>query len=106
MLRTLYPAAPHIGHALWGDLGFAARHGDLVGAPWPVVDDAALVKSEIDLVLQVAGKTRGSVSVPAAADKAAIEAAALAHPDAVRFMDGKPAKKVIIVPGRLVNIVI
>ena len=106
LLRTLYPAAPHIGHALWQDLGFAARHGELVNAPWPAVDEAALVKTEIELVLQVAGKTRGSVSVPAAADKAAIEAAALAHPDAVRFMDGKPARKVIIVPGRLVNIVV
>jgi leucyl-tRNA synthetase len=57
-------------------------------------------------VLQVAGKLRGAVRVPAAADKAAIEAAALAHPDAIRFMDGKAAKKIVIVPGRLVNIVV
>ena len=106
LLRTLYPAAPHIAHGLWGELGYAGRHGDLVDAPWPLVDEAALVKSEIELVLQVAGKMRGSVRVPAAADKAAIEAAALAHPDAVRFMDGKPARKIVIVPGRLVNIVV
>jgi leucyl-tRNA synthetase len=106
LLRTLYPAAPHIGHALWQALGFAARHGDIVDAPWPVVDEAALVRAEIELVLQVGGKLRGSVRVPAAADDAAIQAAALAHPDAIRFMDGKPAKKVVIVKGRLVNIVV
>jgi leucyl-tRNA synthetase len=106
LLRTLYPAAPHIAHALWLDLGFAARQGDLVSAPWPVVDSAALATSEIELVLQVAGKMRGAVRVPAAADKAAIEAAALAHPDAIRFMAGKPAKKIVIVPGRIVNIVV
>jgi leucyl-tRNA synthetase len=106
LLRTLYPAAPHIAHGLWQGLGYAAQQGDLVDAPWPAVDEAALVKSEIELVLQVAGKMRGAVRVPAAADKAAIEAAALAHPDAIRFMDGKPAKKIVIVPGRLVNIVV
>jgi leucyl-tRNA synthetase len=106
LLRTLYPAAPHIAHAMWQSLGYAARHGELVDAPWPAVDEAALAKTEIELVLQVGGKLRGAVRVPAGADKAAIEAAALAHPDAIRFMEGKPAKKVVIVPGRLVNIVV
>ena len=106
LLRTLYPAAPHIAHALWQDLGYAEHEGDLIDSPWPAVDEAALVRSEIDLVLQVAGKLRGAVRVPASADKAAIEAAALAHPDAIRFMDGKPARKIVIVPGRLVNIVV
>ena len=106
LLRTLYPAAPHLAHALWTPLGFAARHGDLVDAPWPAVDEAALVRSEIELVLQVGGKLRGSITVPASADLAAIEAAALANPDAQRFMDGKPVRKVVIVPGRLVNIVV
>jgi leucyl-tRNA synthetase len=106
LLRTLYPAAPHIAHALWQGLGYGTRHGDIVDAPWPTVDEAALVRAEIELVLQVAGKLRGAVRVPAAADKATIEAAALAHPDAIRFMDGKSAKKIVIVPGRLVNIVV
>ena len=106
LLRTLYPAAPHIAHALWQALGFAQRQGDLVLAPWPEVDGAALVRSEIELVLQVAGKLRGAIVVPAHADKAAIEAAALAHPDAQRFMDGKPVRKIVVVPGRLVNIVV
>jgi leucyl-tRNA synthetase len=106
LLRTLYPAAPHLAHALWAPLGFAERHGGLVDAPWPTVDEAALVRSEIELVLQVGGKLRGAIVVPAGADKAAIEAAALANPDAQRFMDGKPARKIVIVPGRLVNIVV
>jgi leucyl-tRNA synthetase len=105
LLRALYPACPHIGHALWTALGYADAEGPLLDAHWPAVDEAALVQDEIELVLQVAGKTRGSVRVPASADKAAIEAIALAAPEAVRWMEGRPAKKVVVVPGRLVNIV-
>lgn len=106
LLRALYPAAPHITHGLWTELGYAAAHGDLVDTPWPAVDEAALVQSEIELVLQVAGKTRGAIRVPADADRAAIEAAALASPEYARFSEGKPAKKVVVVPGRLVNVVV
>ncbi|HEX7690034.1 MAG TPA: leucine--tRNA ligase [Burkholderiaceae bacterium] len=105
LLRALYPACPHIGHALWTSLGYADVEGPLLDAKWPAVDDGALVQDEVELVLQVAGKTRGSVRVPAAADKAAIEAIALASPEAQRWMEGRPAKKVVVVPGRLVNIV-
>ena len=107
LLRALYPAAPHITHALWQQLGFATKHGsEIVGAPWPQVDEAALVQDEIELVLQVAGKLRGSIRVPAGADRTVIEAAALASPDFLRFAEGKAAKKVVIVPGRLVNVVV
>lgn len=106
LLRTLYPAAPHITFALWRDLGFAAAMGEIVDAPWPVVDEAALAQSEIELMLQVNGKLRGALRVPADADRAAIEAAALAAPEFVRFSEGKPAKKVVVVPGRLVNVVV
>jgi len=106
LLRALYPVAPHITHALWTELGFATALGDLLDAPWPQVDEAALVQDEIELMLQVNGKLRGAVKVAAAADKATIEAAALAHPEFIRFGEGKPAKKVIIVPGRLVNVVV
>jgi leucyl-tRNA synthetase len=70
------------------------------------VDEAALVQDQIELVLQVSGKMRGAISVPAAADKAMIEAAALASPEFAKFSEGKPAKKVIVVPGRLVNVVV
>ncbi len=106
LLRALYPACPHLTHALWAGLGFAAAAGELLDAPWPAVDESALVTDRIELVLQVGGKLRGAISVPAGADKAVIEAAALASPDAQRFMDGKPARKIVIVPGRLVNIVV
>ena len=106
LLRGLYPACPHITHGLWQQLGYADRLGDLLDAPWPEVDEAALVQDSIELVLQVNGKLRGAVNVPAGADKAAIEAAALAHPEFIRFAEGKPAKKVIVVPGRLVNVVV
>jgi leucyl-tRNA synthetase len=106
LLRALYPAAPHIAHALWADLGYAAKHGEIVSAPWPEVDEAALVQDEIELMLQVSGKLRGSIRVPAGADRGVIEAAALANPDFQRFAEGKSAKKIVIVPGRLVNVVV
>jgi leucyl-tRNA synthetase len=106
LLRALYPTCPHIAHTLWADLGYAKALGDLLDAPWPAVDEAALVQDEIELVLQIAGKTRGAVRVPAGADKAAIEAAALASPEFAKFSGGLPAKKVVVVPGRLVNVVV
>jgi leucyl-tRNA synthetase len=102
LLRVLYPACPHITHGLWRALGFS---GSLIDAPWPAVDEAALVQDEIELVLQVNGKTRGAVRVAAAADKAAIEAAATAAPEVAKFGEGRPVRKVIVVPGRLVNVV-
>jgi leucyl-tRNA synthetase len=106
LLRTLYPATPHISHALWLALGYADQMGDLLDAPWPEVDASALKQDEIELMLQIGGKLRGAISVPADADKAAIEAAALASESYAKFADGATPKKVIVVPGRLVNIVI
>jgi leucyl-tRNA synthetase len=106
LLRVLYPACPHLTHGLWEDLGLAAVLGDLLDAPWPEVDEAALVQDEIELMLQVSGKLRGAIRVPAGADKAAIEAAALASPDYLKFAGDAPPKKVVIVPGRLVNVVL
>ncbi|GIZ53244.1 leucine--tRNA ligase [Noviherbaspirillum aridicola] len=103
-LRVLYPVAPHITHVLWQALGYAARFGDILDAPWPQVDPAALEQAEIELMVQVNGKLRGSVKVAKEADKAAIEAAALANENVKKFVEGTP-KKVIIVPGKLVNIV-
>ncbi|MGH8846516.1 MAG: leucine--tRNA ligase, partial [Polaromonas sp.] len=106
LLRVLYPACPHISHTLWRDLGYAEKWGELLDAPWPEVDGSALQQDEIELVLQVNGKLRGSVTVPAGADKAAIEAAALASEAFLKQALGAPAKKVVVVPGRLINIVI
>jgi leucyl-tRNA synthetase len=106
LLRALYPATPHIAHALWAGLGYAATAGDLLDAPWPQADEAALQRDEIELVLQVNGKLRGSVTVPASADKAAIEAAALASEAFQKAANGAAPKKVVVVPGRLVNVVV
>jgi leucyl-tRNA synthetase len=106
LLRCIYPATPHIAHALWQQLGYAATQGELLDAPWPKVDDAALQRDEIELVLQINGKLRGSITVPASADRAAIEAAALVSEAFLKQANGAAPKKVVVVPGRLVNLVL
>jgi leucyl-tRNA synthetase len=103
-LRVLNPIAPHITHALWQELGFAAAHGDILDASWPQVDGKALEQSEIEMMIQVNGKLRGSITVAKDADKASIEAAALANESVRKYLEGAP-KKIIVVPGKLVNIV-
>ncbi len=105
LLRTLYPACPHITHAMWHALGYAESFGSLLDAPWPLVDEAALLRDEIELALQINGKLRGSLRVPSAAAREQIEAAALASPEFARFGQGRAAKKVVVVQGRLVNVV-
>ena len=103
LLRLLSPIAPHVCHELWRELGLGA---DILDAAWPEPLDAALVQDELELVLQVNGRLRGAIRVKVGADKTAIETAALANEAAQKFMEGKPAKKVVVVPGRLVNIVV
>nr|MBP9609463.1 class I tRNA ligase family protein [Laribacter sp.] len=99
----LSPIVPHICETLWSAL---KPGSELLAQRWPEVDPAALVQDEIELVVQVNGKLRGSIRVAADAGRDVIEAAALAHEQVRKFMDGQPAKKVIVVPGRLVNIVV
>ncbi|KKW69276.1 leucine--tRNA ligase [Lampropedia cohaerens] len=106
LLRVLYPATPHITHALWTQLGYDKVFGELLNAPWPQVDAKALEQDEIDYVLQINGKLRGTIAVPAAADRAAIEAAALASEAFAKQAGGAAPKKIIVVPKKLVNIVI
>ncbi|MDR6887613.1 MULTISPECIES: leucine--tRNA ligase [Variovorax] len=106
LLRCLYPATPHIAFQLWQQLGYDKELGGLLDAPWPVVDLAALEQDEIELMLQVNGKLRGALRVPAGASKAEIEQLALSCDDFVKFAEGAPAKRIIVVPGRLVNVVI
>jgi len=103
LLRVLYPMAPHITHVLWSELGF---EGEIMDAPWPQPDPEALKQDEIELVVQVNGKLRGSIRVPAAADRSRIEAAALNDAHVQKFVAGQPIKKTIVVPGKLVNIVV
>jgi leucyl-tRNA synthetase len=105
LLRVLYPIAPHISHALWLKLGFVPELGDLLDAPWPGPDPAALQMDVIELVVQVNGKLRGSIRIPAGADRPAIESAVLADASIRRHLTGA-VKKVVIVPGKLVNVVV
>ncbi|WP_424196523.1 leucine--tRNA ligase [Ampullimonas aquatilis] len=105
-IRVLYPVTPHIAHAIWTGLGYDQAFGDILNAPWPQVDEAALVQDTIELVVQVNGKLRGKLAVAASADKAAIEAAALADEHVQKFVAGGTIKKIIVVPGKLVNIVV
>jgi len=102
LLRVLYPMAPHLGHSLWTELGYA---GDIMDAAWPEVDEAALVQDEIELVLQVNGKLRGKLLVPASASREEIERLALDHEAVRKHLEGRIPKKVIVVPGKLVNVV-
>ncbi len=106
LLRVLYPVVPHTTWVLWNDLTFAAQFGDLLDAPWPEPDPAALAQDEVELVLQVNGKLRGRIVVPATADRAAIEAAARESPEVAKHAAGAAVKKVVVVPGRLVNVVV
>ena len=107
LLRTLYPIAPHITAQLFEDLGYDQRFStSIVDAPWPKIDAQAMVADEVKYVIQINGKLRGEINVPAETPKSEIEAAALANPDAQRFVDGKPVRKIIVVPKKLVNIVV
>jgi leucyl-tRNA synthetase len=103
LLRLLSPIAPHLAHHLWRELKFGE---DIMTAPWPEPDAAALEQDEVELVVQVNGKLRGSIRVPKAADRAAIEELARANPNVQRFVAGQNVKKVVVVPGRLVNLVV
>lgn len=105
LIRTLYPIAPHITSQLWCDLGFGETSTSLLDAPWPDVQQDALISDEIDLVVQVNGKLRGSITVSAQADRDTIEKAALENENVHRFIEGKLIKKVVVVPKKLVNIV-
>ncbi len=106
LLRMLYPACPHITAHLWLELGYAARLGNLLDSAWPAVDEAALLRDELELMLQINGKLRGAVTVSATATQAQIEQAALATDAFIKQANGAAPKKVIVVPGRLVNIVV
>jgi leucyl-tRNA synthetase len=105
LLRVLYPVVPHLTHVLWKEMGYEKTFGPLLDATWPMVDEAALVQTEITLMLQINGKLRGDIRVPVDAGKEQIETLALQSESALKALNGGAPKKVIVVPGRLVNIV-
>ena len=102
LVRLLSPFTPHITHEMWAGLGYESP---LIDEAWPEVDEEALVRDSITLVLQVNGKRRSEVSIAASASKDDCEAAALADDNVKKNIDGKTVRKVIVVPGKLVNIV-
>lgn len=103
IVLMLSPIVPHAAHALWHELGHS---GAIVDAPWPSSDAGALAQDAIEIVAQVNGKLRSRITVPADADEEAIKAAALADANVRRFVEGRPVRKVIVVKGRLVNVVV
>ncbi len=106
LLRVLYPIAPHITHSLWNELGFATEHGDLLDTQWPRTDESAVAQDEMELVVQVNGKVRGSIRVPSHAEDAAITATALADANVLRFTEGRPVKFSKVVRPKLVTIAV
>ena len=102
-VRLLAPFAPHAAEELWAKLGGS---GFVVHAPWPIADPAMLVDDEVEIAVQVMGKVRARIMVPTKADAAQVESIALGHPDVLPHLAGKSPRKVIVVPGRMVNLVL
>ena len=100
LLRS--PIVPHVCHALWQELKPGTT---LLEQSWPIVDHTALVQDTIDLVIQVNGKLRGQINVPKDTDRATIEQLAINHENVQKLVAGNTIKKIVVVPGRLVNIV-
>jgi leucyl-tRNA synthetase len=103
VVLVLSPVVPHACHVLWRELGHA---GALVDERWPEPDPRALQRATVEVVVQVNGKLRGRVTVPAGADEATVREAALADSNVQRFMEGKPMRKFVYVPGKLANVVV
>ncbi|HET9679187.1 MAG TPA: class I tRNA ligase family protein, partial [Gammaproteobacteria bacterium] len=103
MVCLLAPIVPHICETLWQALG---NEGLVMTQTWPAVDESALVRDSVTVVVQVNGKLRGKIEVAADADRATVEAEALANEKVKRFLDDTPVRKVIVVPGKLVNVVV
>lgn len=100
---ALSPIIPHVTHALWRALGHSTA---LIDERWPTADPAALEQSTIEIVVQVNGKLRARITVPANGDESGVREAALADPHVRKFVADAPVRKVIVVPGKLVNVVV
>jgi leucyl-tRNA synthetase len=102
LFRLLAPITPHIAHALWNELGYG---GNILDAGWPQADAAALKRATVTLAVQVNGKLRGTIEVAVDAAREVIEETALTNADVAKYVGAAPPKKIIIVPGKIVNIV-
>jgi leucyl-tRNA synthetase len=103
LARLLGPILPHLAEELWEKLGHTTPLAEMA---WPDFDESLLVEESITIAVQVNGKLRGTVDLPPDADKATAEKEALAHENVLRAMDGKPARKVIVVPNKVINVVV
>ena len=103
LAKLMAPMTPHLAEECWAALGHTEILADTA---WPVADDALTVDDLVTLPIQVNGKRRAQIDVAADADKASVEALALADPEVIKFLDGATPKKIIVVPGRIVNVVI
>jgi leucyl-tRNA synthetase len=103
LAQLMSPMTPHLSEELWSLLG---QEGLILDAPWPVADEAMLVEDEITLPIQINGKRRGEITVPRDLSREEVEKAALESDPVVRALDGGAPKKVIVVPGRIVNVVL
>ena len=102
LLKLLNPVAPHITEEMWESLGLGEP---IYKQPWPTWDEAAMVKSEVEIAVQVAGKVRGRIMIPADMTKEQAEKELPEHPEVQKILAGKTLVKVIFVPGRLVNLI-
>jgi leucyl-tRNA synthetase len=103
VVLVLQPVVPHACHALWRELG---HERPVVDERWPQVDESALARDTIEVVVQVNGKLRGRVTVPSGAGESEVRDAALADANVQKFMEGKPVRKFVYVPGKLANVVV
>jgi leucyl-tRNA synthetase len=103
LLRLLAPITPHLAHHLWRELGFGE---DVMRAAWPEPDAAALEQDEIEYVVQVGGKTRGNMRAPRSSDQPALEKMVRESELVQKYASGKPIKRIVVVPGRLINVVV
>ena len=106
LLRVLYPIAPHITENLWDKVGFVSVYGSLISSKWPEIDECALQQKEIEIVLQIDGKTRSNLKISATAKNDEIIKVAKESDAYKKFSSGLGVQKTIIVPNRLINIVL
>jgi leucyl-tRNA synthetase len=109
LLRLLAPMVPHIAHELWAQLNASvpsAGVGDITAAGWPAFDPTQIDADEVDYPIQINGKMRGRISLPRALAGAELERTVLAHPEVVKLVDGKAVRKLVVVPGKIVNLVV
>ena len=103
LVKLLAPFSPHITEEMWSEIG---GEGSVHAQKWPTYDKEAMKESEVEIVLQINGKVRDRIVVPAELDKTAMEKAALSQPKVQQYTEGKTVVKVVAVPGKLVNIVV